>query len=298
MKLQRLYSYVRQAMDDYQMVEDGDRIAVGISGGKDSLTLLYALAGLRRFYPHPFELVALTVDLGYEGFNLSEIEDLCRTLNVEYHIIHTQIAEMVKGGECSLCARLRKGAFNEKAKELGCNKIAYAHNQDDVVETMMLSLIYEGRFSTFWPVTVLEDAEGKKSLLNAGKGLNIEEIENSPLQGKRLTVIRPLIYVPLAEVIGFRNKYNLPVVKNPCPYDRITERSYVRILLQEMNQHAPGVKKRMMTAIMGGQIPEWKVKTCNRSQERHDDSNHGRTDSGVEENVVDGDANEKNTDYQ
>ena len=235
MKLQRLYSYVRQALDDYQMIEEGDKVAVGISGGKDSLTLLYGLAGLRRFYPAKFDLVAVTVDLGYDGFDLEPVKQLCRELNVEYHVVSTQISRLVTDGDCSKCARLRKGALTDKIKELGCNKIAYAHNQDDVVETMLLSLIYEGRFSTFWPVTEFE-----------------EQVE-----GKNLTVIRPLVYVPLADVVGFKNKYQLPVVTNPCPYDKVTERSYVRTLLSDINKHAPGVKQRMMTAVCDGTIREW-----------------------------------------
>lgn len=231
MKLQRLYSYLRQAIDEYHMIQSGDKIAIGISGGKDSLTLLHGLAGLRRFYPEKFDLIAITVDLGYDGFDLTEISALCQKLDVEYHIVHTQIKDMVKNGECSLCARLRKGAFNTKALELGCNKIAYAHNMDDVVETMMMSLIYEGRFSTFWPVTHFDDSE--------------------------LDVIRPMIYVPLADVIGFRNKEKLPVTKNPCPYDNATERTYVRELLSDINHHAPAVVKRMMTAIRNGNLEGW-----------------------------------------
>lgn len=231
MKLQRLYSYVRKAIDEYHMIQSGDRVAIGISGGKDSLTLLYALAGLRKFYPVPFELVAITVDLGYDGFDLGTITALCEELKVEYHVVHTQIKDMIRDGQCSLCARLRKGAFNEKARALGCNKIAYAHNMDDVVETMMMSLIYEGRFSTFWPVTHFDDTQ--------------------------LTVIRPMIYVPVSDVIGFRNKYQLPVTKNPCPYDGKTERTYVRNLLIEMDHHAPDVRKRMMTAIKNGRLEGW-----------------------------------------
>ena len=231
MKLQRLYSYVRRALEDYDMIHEGDRVALGISGGKDSLTLLYALAGLRRFYPQQFELVAITVDLGYEGFDLTRIRELCDSLQVEYHVVNTRIKDMIPEGECSLCARLRKGAFDAKAMELQCNKIAYAHNMDDVVETMMLSLIYEGRFSTFWPVTPYEDTN--------------------------LTLIRPMLYVPLADVLGFQKKYLLPVTKNPCPYDGITQRSYVRDLLSQINRHAPGVKKRMMTAIQNGNLEGW-----------------------------------------
>lgn len=234
MTLQKLYSYLRQAIEDYEMIEEGDKIAVGISGGKDSLTLLYGLAGLRRFYPKHFDIVAITVDLGYEGYETSEIAGLCDALEVEYFVEKTEIKDMLKEGECSLCARLRKGAFNNRAKALGCNKIAYAHNLDDVVETLMLSLIYEGRFSSFWPVTHLEQTD--------------------------LTLIRPLIYTPVSDIKGFQNKYELPVKKNPCPYDSTTERSYARKLLKEINEHAPGVKKRLLTALKAGQINEWKPK--------------------------------------
>lgn len=234
MKLQQLYSKVRQAIEAYSMIEEGDKIALGISGGKDSLGLLYALAGIRSFYPKHFELVAITVDLGYKGFDLSQIKSLCDKLQVEYHIIKTNISEAISEEGCSLCARLRKGALCDKAKALGCNKIAYAHNMDDVVETMMLSMIYEGRFSTFYPVTDLEDIGIK--------------------------LIRPFVFVTQAEAVGFRNKYELPVAVNPCPFDHQSERTYVRELLSEINWHAPGVKKRMMTAICDGTLAEWKRK--------------------------------------
>lgn len=232
MDLQKLYSKVRQAVDDYQMIADGDRIALGISGGKDSLGLLYALAGMRAFYPNKYELVAITVDLGYEGFDLTQISDLCNKLDVEYHIVKTTISEQISTEGCSLCARLRKGALHDQAKALGCNKIAYAHNMDDVVETMMLSLIYEGRFSTFWPVTHLDKIE--------------------------MDLIRPYIYVTQSEALGFSYKYELPVTINPCPFDHASERTYVRELLQDIHKHTPGVKKRMMTAITDGTIVEWK----------------------------------------
>lgn len=232
MNIQRLYSLTRQAIDTYDMIEEGDRIAIGISGGKDSLTLLYALAGLRKFYPKKYELVAVTVDLGYEGFELTKIRALCARLEVPYEVVHTQINEMLpKERPCSLCARLRKGAFGECVKALGCNKIAYAHHLDDVVETLMLSLIYEGRLSTFWPVT--------------------------PLGDSGLTLIRPLIFVPEADVIGFKNKYDLPVTATGCPYEPETERAYVKELLKDINHHAPGVRKRMMTAVINGNLEGW-----------------------------------------
>ena len=236
MKLQKLLSYTRQAVDEYKMIQSGDKIAVGISGGKDSLTLLYALSGLQKFYPEPFELVAITVDLGYEGFDLSSIKKLCENLQVEYHIVSTKIGEMVnsenlEGSACSLCARLRKGALNDAAKELGCNKVAYGHHMDDVIETMMLALIFEGRFCSFWPVTYLDKSE--------------------------LTVIRPMIYVPESEVKGFQNKTNLPITKNPCPIDGSTKREYVKNLIKQLNKDNPGVKKRLFRAVQDGSLEGW-----------------------------------------
>lgn len=236
MKLQQVLSYVRKAVDDYHMIETGDRIAVGISGGKDSLTLLYALHGLKRFYPQQFDIHAVTVDLGFENLKLDEIKALCRELEVEYTIIRTDIAQIVfqdrkEENPCSLCAKMRKGALNQAIKEAGCNKVAYAHHQDDVVETMLLSLIFEGRFHTFSPVTYL-DRTG-------------------------LTVIRPLMYMKEADVIGFVNKYTVPVVKSPCPADGHTKREYVKVLLKQLNTENPGVKERMFTAIQNGTMKGW-----------------------------------------
>ncbi len=154
MKLQQLYSFTRKAVDDYHMISEGDKIALGISGGKDSLAMLYALSGLRRFYPIPFELYAVTVDLGFENLDLGKIQILCEKLQVPYQIIKTDIGKIIfedrkEKSPCSLCAKMRKGALNQAMKNLGCNKVAYAHHRDDVVETMLLSLIYEGRFHSF-----------------------------------------------------------------------------------------------------------------------------------------------------
>ncbi|MBR1854491.1 MAG: tRNA 2-thiocytidine(32) synthetase TtcA [Lachnospiraceae bacterium] len=236
MKIQQLYSYVRRAVDDYGMIEEGDKIAVGISGGKDSLTLLYALHGLMRFYPNHFQIHAVTVDLGFDNLNLTQIQALCDELQVPYTIVKTDIAQIIfeerkESSPCSLCAKMRKGALNQAIKEAGCNKVAYAHHKDDVVETMMMSLIYEGRFHTFSPVTYLDRTA--------------------------LKVIRPLIYVNEADVIGFVNKYNLPVVKSPCPADGFTKREYVKNLLKQINTDAPGVKNRMFTAICSGTMKGW-----------------------------------------
>ncbi len=236
MKLQQVMSYVRRAIDDYHMIEEGDKIAVGISGGKDSLTLLYALHGLQRFYPKHFEIHAVTVDLGFHNLNLDKIKELCETLNVEYTIVSTEIAKIIfddrkESNPCSLCAKMRKGALNDAIKAAGCNKVAYAHHKDDVVETMLMSLIFEGRFHTFSPVTYLDRMD--------------------------LTVIRPLMYMNEADVIGFINKYEVPVVKSPCPADGNTKREYIKQLLRKLNQENPGVKERMFTAIQNGNMKGW-----------------------------------------
>lgn len=236
MRLQQVMSYVRRAIDDYNMIKADDKIAIGISGGKDSLTLLYALNGLKRFYPEKFDIHAVTVDLGFQNLNLSAIETLCKDLNVEYTIVRTDIADIVfeqrkETSPCSLCAKMRKGALNDVVKAAGCNKVAYAHHKDDVVETMLLSLIFEGRFHTFSPVTFL-DRTG-------------------------LTVIRPLIYMNESDVIGFVNKNHVPVVKSPCPADGNTKREYVHNLLKQLNKENPGVKERMFTAIQTGKLKGW-----------------------------------------
>lgn len=230
MKLQQALSIVRRAIDDYNMIADNDSIAIGISGGKDSLTLLYALHGLKRFYPKHFDICAVTVDLGFGNLNLEQIKGLCESMDIPYHIIKTDIGKIIfddrkESNPCSLCAKMRKGALNTAIKELGCNKVAYAHHKDDVVDTMIMSLIYEGRFHTFRPVTYLDRME--------------------------LTVIRPLIYMKEADIIGFVNKYNVPVVKSPCPADGHTKREYVKTLIQEINRENPGVRDRMFTAIKG-----------------------------------------------
>lgn len=236
MKLQQLMSQTRRAIDDYGMIHTGDKIAIGISGGKDSLTLLYALHGLQRFYPEKFDLEAITVDLGNPDFDLSHIRHLCETMQIPYTVVKTEIAQIVfeerkEKNPCSLCAKMRKGALNDAVKKLGYNKIAYAHHKDDIVETMMMSLIYEGHFYSFPPITHLDRTN--------------------------LTVIRPLMYVSEADVKGFCRKYQLPVVKSPCPADGYTKRQYVKDLLRKLNLENPGVKERMFSAIINGNISDW-----------------------------------------
>ena len=233
MKLQKLLSLTRKAVDEFSLIEDGDKIAVGVSGGKDSLTMLYALHGLMRFYPHPFSIEVITVDLGHPRFHVEKIKELCDSLGLTFTVVKTDIAQIIfderkESNPCSLCAKMRKGALNEEAKKLGCNKVAYAHHKDDVVETMLLSLIFEGRFHTFSPKTYLDRMD--------------------------LTVIRPLLYVEEADVIGFKNKYDLPVEKSPCPVDGYTKRQYAKELLRDLTKEHPGTKERMFTAILNSNI--------------------------------------------
>ena len=236
MTLQKLFSYTRQAINDFQMIQDGDKIAIGVSGGKDSLALLYALTGLQKFIPEKIQLVAVTVDLGFGKFQTESIKELCKKLEIEYHVVKTQIADILKakikeGSFCSLCAKMRKGALNNFAKELGCNKIAYAHHKDDFIETMLLSLLYEGQFFSFPPVKYFEEAD--------------------------ITVIRPLIYIPEKDIIGFQNKMNLQSIKNPCPFDKNTKRESVKKLLNQIQKENHQAKEKMFNAIMKGEIYKW-----------------------------------------
>lgn len=238
MKLQKLYSLTRQAVEAYQMIEAGDRIALGLSGGKDSLALLYALSGLRKFYPKSFSLDAIIVKMGFSEMNFSDVIELCEKLQVCCHIVDTQIAEVVfekrkEKNPCSLCAKLRKGALNQTALTLGMNKIAYAHHQDDVIETMMMSLFYEGRFSCFSPVTYLDKT--------------------------RLVVIRPLIYLFEADIVGFQRKYALPVIKNSCPMDGNSTRESIKRMIRNFNLENPGIKQRLFSALVNSGIDGWGI---------------------------------------
>lgn len=236
MELQKLYSYVRKSIDAYGMIQEGDHIAVGISGGKDSLTLLYALAGLRQFYPKKFSLTALTVQLGWPDMDFSPVRALCGTLQVPYELVETKIAQIVfderkEKHPCSLCAKLRKGALNERALALGCNKVAYAHHRDDFVETFLLSLTKEGRIASLSPQYVLERTG--------------------------LVLIRPMMLVPEARIRGFCNKYRLPVVKNSCPADGNSAREEIRRTLGKLQENEPTVRERIFTAICGAGFADW-----------------------------------------
>ena len=224
----RLLSHARRAVDDYNMIEDGDKIAVGISGGKDSLALLTALAGLRRFYPKKFEVIGISIDMGLEGMDFSGVAKYCKELGVEYKIVKTEISNIIfnvrkEPNPCSLCAKMRRGALNLAAVEEGCNKVALGHHFDDVVETFMLNLFYEGRLGCFSPVTYLDRTD--------------------------ITVIRPLIYAPEKDIRYFAADAALPVVESKCPADGETERESMKKLLADLERNNKGLRHRIFGAM-------------------------------------------------
>ena len=235
--MQKLLSQVRKCVRDYQMLSPGDRVAVGVSGGKDSLALLRLLAELRDHSAVPFELLAVTLDMGYEEMDFSPVADLCARLQVPYTLRQTQIREIVfdirkEENPCALCAKLRRGILNETAVELGANKVALGHHYDDTVETFALSLIYEGRISCFLPVTYL-DRTG-------------------------LTLIRPMLYLHEKTIRNFAEREHLPVVHNPCPADKNTKREDVKALLYELEGRYPGLKDNIFGGLQRSPLPGWK----------------------------------------
>ena len=238
-ELQRILSFTRRALDDYSMIAPGDKIAVGVSGGKDSLALVAALAELRRFYPVPYKLCAITADMGFEGADYSEIAEFCRRLGVEYRVVKTDIAKIVfdvrkEPSPCSLCAKLRRGCLHTAAKEMGATRLALGHHFDDVVNTFMMNLFFEGRLGCFQPVSYLTRSE--------------------------LYVIRPLMYAQEKDIKYFVRHANLPVFHNPCPEDHNTERSKMQELLAELERNNKGLRHRIFGAMCRGEIDGYKLK--------------------------------------
>ena len=238
MKLQKLLSYMRRAVDDYEMIEENDKIAIGISGGKDSLTLLTGMAGLQRFYPKKFEIVPIAVSLGF-GSDYSEVSAYCESIGHPLHIVDTQIGEIIfnerkETNPCSLCAKMRKGALNDAASALGCNKIALGHNKDDIVETFYMSLFFEARIYTFAPVTFLDR--------------------------KELYSIRPLMYVKEGEAWSFAAKNNIPVLKNLCPADGNTKREEIKQLIKDLSGTYDNLLGKTFSAIQRSGIRGWTPK--------------------------------------
>ena len=230
---------VRRAVDDYDMILEGDRVAVGVSGGKDSMLLLLALSHLRRFYPRHFELEAVTVELGFEGMDFTPVKELCEKLEVPYTCLRTDIKEVVfdvrrEDNPCSLCAKMRRGAINDLIRQRGVNKLALGHHFDDAVETFMMSLLFEGRLSCFRPVTYL-DRSG-------------------------VTQIRPLIYAGEQKIANLAAQLNVPVVENPCPQDKASKRYEIKQLLKGMSAEYPDMKSKIFGAMQRMPLPGWEPK--------------------------------------
>ena len=235
--MQKLLGLLRRCTDDYHMIEEGDRIAVGISGGKDSLALLVLMANLRRFYPKPFELQAITIDMGLSGMDFTPVAALCESLGVPYTRVETQIGPVVfeqrkEKNPCSMCAKMRRGILNETLLKLGCNKLALGHHYDDAVETFLMSLLYEGRISCFQPVTNMDRAG--------------------------VIQIRPMLYLSEQTVARFAARENLPVVENTCPADKNTKREEVKTLLDHLAKTYPDLRAKVFGAMQRQPLPGWK----------------------------------------
>lgn len=235
--MRKLMSDLRKCIKDYQMLEPNDRVVVGISGGKDSLVLLRLMAELRDHSAVPFELQAVTLNMGYVEMDFSPVADLCKKLNVPYTIRDTQIREIIfdirkEENPCALCAKLRRGILNETAVALGANKVALGHHFDDAIETFALSLIYEGRLNSFLPVTYL-DRTG-------------------------LTLIRPMLYLHEKTIENFARREELPIVHNPCPADKNTRREDIKALLYELEGRYPGLKDHIFGGLQRSPLPGWK----------------------------------------
>ena len=236
--MEQFTGLVRRCVEDYDMISQGDVVAVGLSGGKDSMALLCALNSLRRYYPKPFELLGVTVDLGFPGMDFSPVADYCRGLGVPYDIIHSDISDVVfrerqEKNPCSLCVKLRKGAFHDRLKELGANKAALGHHMDDAVETFLLSLIYEGRISCFEPVTHM-DRSG-------------------------IVQIRPMLYAEEKRVVGLARKYAFPIVESTCPMDKTSKRALIKEYMYAVSRERKDFKIKTFRAMQRLPLPGWQV---------------------------------------
>ena len=236
--LNEFTGFVRRAVDDYAMIDAGDRVAVGVSGGKDSMLLLLALRHLKSYYPKPFDLEAITIELGFEGMDFSPVKELCSELEIPYTCLKTDIKEVVfdvrrEPNPCSLCAKMRRGALNGAIKERGISKLALGHHFDDAVETFMMSLLFEGRISCFRPVTFL-DRSG-------------------------VTQIRPLIYVGEQRIARLSRELDVPVVENPCPQDKASKRHEIKTLLTDMSRAYPDMKSKIFGAMQRLPLPGWET---------------------------------------
>ena len=236
--MEHLTSLVRRCVEDYDMIQEGDRIAVGISGGKDSLALLCSLASLRRYYPKKFTLAAITIGIGFEDMDFSGVRELCRRLDVDYIYVESDLRHVVfdvkqEKNPCSLCVKMRKGLLNDTLIANGITKVAFGHHMDDAVETYLMSLIYEGRISCFRPVTFM-DRSG-------------------------VTQIRPMLYADESMTASVARRYSLPVVKNTCPMDGVSKRQDVKELIEKLSLEQKDFKPKVFRAIQRFPMPGWEV---------------------------------------
>jgi tRNA 2-thiocytidine biosynthesis protein TtcA len=236
MHIQRILGQVRRAIQDYDMIEDGDKIAIGVSGGKDSMTLLSTLRQLQKFYPKKFELEAISLTMGIGNADFTKVSQYCREIGVNYTIEETIIGKIIfeireEQNPCSMCANLRRGALHNVSKRLGCNKVALGHHKDDAIETLLLSTFYEGRIHTFSPVTYLDK--------------------------KDLYLIRPLIYVDEKQIKSFVKLGQFPIVKSPCHIDGKTKRQYIKDLIFELQKDKSDIKSNLFGAIKRAEIDGW-----------------------------------------
>lgn len=234
--MQRILSYMRKAIEEYHMIEEGDKIAVCLSGGKDSITLLHAFKALQRFYPKKFELIAISVNPGFEFFDIDFLQKICNNIQIPLFIENSNAKEIVfdirkEKNPCSLCANLRRGVINSIAIREGCNKIALGHNQDDVLETFLLNLFYTGNISTFSPVSYMDRS--------------------------KITLIRPLLYTPEKEIRKFIRKNNFEVMPKVCPMDGISKREDMKQLIFSLTKDIPMIRANLFGAIERN-LKDWK----------------------------------------
>ena len=235
--MQKILGYLRKAIEHYNMIDEGDKIAVALSGGKDSITHLMGLKTLQRFYPKHFELIAISVNPGFEFFDTSFLKELCSNLGIEFVEAESHIKEIVfdirkERSPCSLCANLRRGILNSTAIEHGCNKLALGHNEDDVLETFFLNMFYAGNLSTFAPVSYMDRS--------------------------KITLIRPLIYAPEKEIRKFIKRANIQVMPKNCPMDGVSKREDMKEILYKLSIKIPNVRANLIGAIKRAGINGWK----------------------------------------
>ncbi|MBQ5995167.1 MAG: tRNA lysidine(34) synthetase TilS [Clostridia bacterium] len=246
--MKQILSLTRAAVDRYNMIEDGDRIAVGVSGGKDSLVLLTALARLRTFYPKRFDITAVTLDYNFNGEkgNYDEIKRLCEELKVDYVIKSTRLWEVIfverkEKNPCSLCAKMRRGILHDAAKEAGCNKVALGHHLDDAAETFMMNLLSGGRVACFSPVSYLSE--------------------------KKLYLIRPMVLIEEREIEKSARRNKLPVVKSKCPADKVTNRQRTKELLASLEKEYPMLRQKIIGAMQSDNVSGWGEMTGGKNLE-------------------------------